>query len=434
MRNREKRTEDFERFRVLDREGDNPRRSLSAIGFSRSWNGEASLAHKGKRPSLTCPNFHYYTKAFSMSLEDNRDASLSRSSLWEQIDLSESYLVSSMFEEATSHASFVMRHLCQIRQSTSTESTDDDELQDMLEYAASVYVQAVKELGRTAEIFDEFKKSLGSVTAIPTDVIVVGACFQIAEGSLTSIRLVLEEFLSKWEYVDKESVYGCTNDNTSSAGWCGIGFLSQEEYVKIADLYAVTLLGKYLGEYELAVSWVEKAKLPEEKRQVFLRSLDHHYGKCSCSSSMGPGMPLVREGSGAPSILDVGSNMSESELSSRTVEGYPIPNWDISKTALVESRHTTQKQKDSWLRFFLFKRAARIYSNTRIVIYVPLILFVFYVLRRKGSVLKRLYNSVRGLAPAIRNGILSFLQLAFSFEVNPLAAVQSPPVPARGGR
>ncbi|XP_068643407.1 protein APEM9 isoform X3 [Aristolochia californica] len=354
------------------------------------------------------------------------DGSLSHPSLWEQIDLSESYLVGCMFEEAASLASSIMRNLCEISQTTSTESTNDSELEDMLEYAATVYVQVVKELGRTAEIFNDFRDLFGSVSAIPAEVLVVGACFQIAEGYLTNVRLVLEEFLSKWEYVDNDAVYRCTNN--SSTGWCGLGFLTEEEYAKIADLYAVTLLGKYLREFDFAVSWVEKAELPEEKRQAFLRCLDHHYGKCSCKSSIGAGTPLVMEGSDCQLIHDVASNMLDSEISTRTVEVYPTSNGDCSKTTIVESKRTTQEQKDPWF----FKRAVMNFSNTSVVLYVPLILFVFYILRRKGSVLKRFYRFVRALAPSIRNALLNFWQLAFSVQVNPLASVQSLQVPARG--
>lgn len=46
--------------------------------------------------------------------------------------------------------------------------------------------------------------------------------------------------------------------------------LETEKYLKVAEVYAVTLLGMFLRDTELAITWVEKAELPEEKRQVLL--------------------------------------------------------------------------------------------------------------------------------------------------------------------
>ncbi|GKD34261.1 protein APEM9, partial [Tanacetum coccineum] len=66
-------------------------------------------------------------------------------SIWEQIELAESYLVCSMFEQATSSSSCVLKRL---RDKESVdEVVDDTELNDMLESAGMVFVQSLKELG-----------------------------------------------------------------------------------------------------------------------------------------------------------------------------------------------------------------------------------------------------------------------------------------------
>lgn len=44
--------------------------------------------------------------------------------------------------------------------------------------------------------------------------------------------------------------------------------LNINQYLEVVEVYAVTLLGTTLNEMDLAVSWIEKAAIPEEKRQV----------------------------------------------------------------------------------------------------------------------------------------------------------------------
>lgn len=44
--------------------------------------------------------------------------------------------------------------------------------------------------------------------------------------------------------------------------------LGSDQYIEVVEVYAVTLLVTILNDLDLAVSWVEKAALPEEKRQV----------------------------------------------------------------------------------------------------------------------------------------------------------------------
>ena len=44
--------------------------------------------------------------------------------------------------------------------------------------------------------------------------------------------------------------------------------LGVNKYVEVVELYAVMLLGTVSSDVDLAISWVERAALPEKKRQV----------------------------------------------------------------------------------------------------------------------------------------------------------------------
>lgn len=44
--------------------------------------------------------------------------------------------------------------------------------------------------------------------------------------------------------------------------------LALEKYLEVTEVYVLTVLGRNSGNVNLAFSWVEKAALPEGKRQV----------------------------------------------------------------------------------------------------------------------------------------------------------------------
>jgi hypothetical protein len=96
------------------------------------------------------------------------------------------------------------------------------------------------------------------------------ACFQISVGSSFGVREFLEEFFSKWNCVDGQYyVLVGADANVHFIERCDARFiLGVDQYIKVVEVYAVTLLVTVLNDLDLAVSWVEKAALPEEKRQV----------------------------------------------------------------------------------------------------------------------------------------------------------------------
>lgn len=107
------------------------------------------------------------------------------------------------------------------------------------------------------------------------------ACFQISEGCLSGLQAVLEEFLDKWKYVNGQSYVPTNVEMQRTSEGCAVpSVLGTEKYLEVAEVYAVTLLGMFMRDTELAITWVDKAELPEEKRQVLLFSLVSFQESC----------------------------------------------------------------------------------------------------------------------------------------------------------
>nr|GMD69771.1 protein APEM9 [Ipomoea batatas] len=152
---------------------------------------------------------------------------------WEDIERSESYLVCCMYEEAASLSHSVLKRLCEINSKNNKPYYEivesGDELDDMFESAGMVYVQSLNQLGRTLEILKELKLLFGSVTAIPVQVFLTGSNLE-------------------------PSLPGMSPDKPAA-------------FLLIFKKFLRNSLARLWRNVDLAVSWVEKASLPEEKRQ-----------------------------------------------------------------------------------------------------------------------------------------------------------------------
>ncbi|RZC51220.1 hypothetical protein C5167_019641 [Papaver somniferum] len=137
-------------------------------------------------------------------------ASLTNSGIWDEIAKSESYLVGCMFEEAITLSSSLVRRP---RKADCSRTAQDTELVDMLESAGMVYVQSLKELGICI-----------LSTVIPFS------------NSGTCQRYVLD----------------------------GRYVLEIDKYLEVADVYAVTLLGKVLNDTDHTIAWWSKLSFPKE--------------------------------------------------------------------------------------------------------------------------------------------------------------------------
>lgn len=101
-------------------------------------------------------------------------------------------------------------------------------------------------------------------------VLFVRSCFQISEGSLDRVQEFLEEFLNKWSFVDERYyvLVGAETNVDYVKGCDGCFVLGVDKYLEVVEVYVMKLLIATLNNVDLAISWVEKAELPEGGRQV----------------------------------------------------------------------------------------------------------------------------------------------------------------------
>ncbi|KAI9185748.1 hypothetical protein LWI28_010321 [Acer negundo] len=329
-------------------------------------------------------------------------------SIWEKIEQSESYLVCSMYEEAASLASSIVM---QIRGNINVSS---QVLYDMMESAGMVLVQSLKELGRAANILNELKLLFDSVTDIPVQVLLTGACFQISERSYFGVREFLEEFLSKWTFVDERCyvVKGAEKHIDLTEGYDG-RVLKIDQYVEVVEVYAVTFLGTVLTDVDLAVSWIEKASIPEETRQVLLRRLHSLRSLKATSMSQSSSM-----------LPNKHTHVSERSSKGTNADYLPVGE-DVTKQA------TLNLPRQSYPSFLWSRSSTLKFGNVRMVISTGkvslgfLIFLAYYIFRRKQATLKRIATRQYFW---VKKTLVDLWQLAFSYQVNPLAAVQ--PLPA----
>ncbi|PON81320.1 3-phosphoinositide-dependent protein kinase [Trema orientale] len=354
-------------------------------------------------------------------------SSESDSKIWEQIERSESYLVCSMFEEAASSASSVLNQLRDDRQAIATR--DDIQFYDMLESTGMVLVQALNELGRVSEILNELKQSFSSVAAIPLQVLLTGACFQISQ-SPSGVRKFLEEFLSKWRLVDERYVLAGAEAGVDYVEGCGGHFcLGVDKYLDVVEVYVMKLLGATLNDIDFAISWVEKADLPEDRRQELLRRLHSLHSMKATTLSRGSAALLADNKQAHSSNL---KQQSTFEGSPKVLDdNYPLNGGKTGKQAVLKlSKRVTPCLW--WFRTINLKlgNAQVAISNGKIALGC-LILLIYWIFRRRQTTLKGI---VQRQALNIKKAMVDLWQLAFSYQVNPLAAVQSSPVPLRGGQ
>ncbi|KAL6286378.1 hypothetical protein ACE6H2_010768 [Prunus campanulata] len=326
----------------------------------------------------------------------------------EEIERSESYLLCSLYEEAASSASSILKRLS--KHSEDLEAGDPFELYDMLESAGMVLVQSFKQLGRTSEILNELKLLFASVPTIPVQLLLTGACFYISEGHSHGIQEFLEEFLSRWSFVNEQYVLVGTGENADDAEKCdGPFLLGVDKYLEVVEVYVLKLLGTNLNDVDLASSWVENAKLPEDRRQRHRRMLQYiqwSKPKLSLIESLNtfPGgtseihslHSVKATNSSQGSISSLLSNEAHSTCLKQiaVLDGYPKtkypPNGETAKKPAV---FNLSKRLDAcvwWFRTITLKfgSARVVISNGRIVLGF-LILLIYYVFRRKQATLKR---------------------------------------------
>ncbi|CAK7345797.1 unnamed protein product [Dovyalis caffra] len=359
------------------------------------------------------------------------ETDLKSSSIWQEIEQSESYLVCSMYEKAATLASSIIERIKDSNFADNNEDFDEIEVVDMLESAGMVFVQALNQLGRRSKILNELKVLFVSATAIPVQVLLTGACFQISGSSSAGVREFLEEFLSNWSLMDGKYyvLVGAEADVDVQEGCDGRYVLGVDKYMEVVEVYAVTLLGTTLKDLDSAISWVEKAALPDESRQVLLRRLHSLYSLKGNNSSQGSAV-LPENNHEARYSSSKELNGFEGSPKGLEANYQPIGENNTKQTILKLARRVDPC-------FWWFQSINLKFGNARVVITNGkillgcFILLAYYVLRRKGATLNGI---VRRQVSAAKKALLDLWQLAFSYQVNPLAAVQPLPTATRGGR
>ncbi|KVI01470.1 protein APEM9 isoform X1 [Cynara cardunculus var. scolymus] len=346
-------------------------------------------------------------------------------SIWGEVELAESYLVCSMFEEAAASASSVLKRLCDKEYTDGV--VENIELNDMLESAGMVFVQSLQELGRTLEIINELMQLYNSLTAIPVHVFLAGVCFQMQEDP-HGAQKILEEFLSKWRFVD-ERFYVLASLETNLSymeGYDNRFVLGVDTYLQVVEAYVALLTGILRGT-DLAISWVEKAALPEHTRQEYLRRLQSMYSS-NATGSQSSTSDLLRDGNVTSSVSN--KKQTPFEGSSKTPGKQPDGK-DTAKEAIL--RYSAQHVPTFWwfrtlnVKFGSIKFAI---SNGSILL-TALMLLTFYFMRRKKH---SITSILKGQVLFVKKAVLDLWQLAFSYQVNPLASIEPLQTPARVSR
>lgn len=350
---------------------------------------------------------------------------------WEQIELSERYLVCCMFQEAAALSSSIIEQLIEKNGKTNEFVEDNCELGDMLESAAMVLVQSSNELGRTSEILKQLKVLFGSVTAIPVQAFLTGVCLQIPDCPSAEVQEILEEFLRNWRYVDGKyyTVASIEGDVPYMEEFSNQISLGVDKYLEIIELYVITFLGRILGNLDLAISRVEKSDLPEEKRQDLLRRLHSMNTLKLGSSSQSSVLPLQKDEctTDSTSLIEEKSCNGSTNILEQKDQS---KGENTTKQSIMEfSRRRTPFW---WFRTITLKfGSSRLVLSNGSIFLVFLAALVYYIARRKQA---SLWSVLKRQASSMKKALVDFWQLAFSYQVNPLAAIQPLPPATRGSR
>ncbi|PIA26245.1 hypothetical protein AQUCO_09500012v1 [Aquilegia coerulea] len=305
---------------------------------------------------------------------------MAKNLIWEEIQLSESYFVSYKFDKAASISASVLDH---ILNNTEQDVDDDTQLSDMIESAAMVFVQSLKELRRTSEIRKELKRLFGSVSNIPIQVLLTGAGCYKSDGLHSDLCEFLDEFLRKWRCGDGEFCI-LVNEDQNGGLWKGRNthsVLKTDTYLAVVDFYAITLLGGLLNNIDLAIAWVDKAELPDEKQQDLLRRLRSLFALKATSSSQSEEKPRHKNGTES-TVPGKSSGASKGR--------YPLDGGDSRKQAIL---NFTEKVEPCfwWFRCINLKfGSARLaVSHGKIVLWGSFVIFICYVLQKKRATMRR---------------------------------------------
>ncbi|OEL33554.1 hypothetical protein BAE44_0005425 [Dichanthelium oligosanthes] len=280
-------------------------------------------------------------------------------------------------------------------------------------------------------MFVQLKMMFGSVASVPVKVFLTGATMQMAAGSVADLRPIFEEYLAKWRYTNDEVYVLNGRQDSSLDGFVFTSVISAEQYFEVAELYTVTFLSIVSQESETAISWAEKVELTEQGRQVLLKKLHTLQSAANKKPSTVEGVKQSAERS-----LLASTNGSTPSLHEDTPNTVPV--FDGLEKGLVKcTQPSIQRVANQFDPYFWWFHSVRlkfgkmhiVLPSGKLMLLFSLLFSTIYVLRRKTAGLKR---TVFQQASSLRRAFFDALQLAFSVQMNPLAAVQQVPQAPRG--
>ncbi|XP_010486260.1 PREDICTED: uncharacterized protein LOC104764335 isoform X2 [Camelina sativa] len=314
---------------------------------------------------------------------------------------------SKVLREANSSSSSILKTIFgNIDVLSEEEALGDHQLHDLLESVGMVLVQSLHGIGRTVEIVNELRNVFGEIAAIPVQVLLTGICLQISNGSYSGVSEILQDFFSIWVYRDNH--YILNDAGVSAKGFHGKTSMDIDEFLEVVELYTFGVLAKVSDDVGLAVSWVEKAALPEDRRHGLLRRL---HSLLSLKTTNVPDASSFEEDSKDSSSYAVVNKPKDSK------------NYDIDSGLKLTKQH---EPSPLWSSHPLsLKLGNTQFSMSKGKVAISLVgLIICYALKRKRAALIRI---IRRQMESTRKAFVDFWKLAFSYQVNPLAAIQSIP-------
>ncbi|KAJ1698209.1 hypothetical protein LUZ63_006721 [Rhynchospora breviuscula] len=378
--------------------------------------------------------------------------------IWEQIDVAERYSTTGKHEEAASLASAIIQ---KIQNSNFETPVDDMDLSDMMNSAGMLIVQSYEQLGRIRQVFVELEKLYGSIWAVPAEVFLTGANLQVKDGFKLELREILEEYLSKWEYMIDAGVYALREDKTNKLSSNTLEndhkrryFLSCEFYLEVAAIYTVKLLARSFHNIELAISWVDSADLPQDGREVrpflvfpHLRSINRNRAfVCNASGCTGSCSWLKiitkallkklqklakkqRRAAARVSTASSNEDSVETENEQSMASKGDKERKDFSRKLVQQSIQRGSDRLDTflwWFRSIKIKIGGLqfVIPSGKLMLFFSLFFWMSFLLRKRGDVFRSLAKSKIN---SLKQAAFDALRLAFSVQMNPLAAVQQVP-------
>ncbi|KAG9140858.1 hypothetical protein Leryth_010394, partial [Lithospermum erythrorhizon] len=286
-------------------------------------------------------------------------------------------------------------------------------------------VQSLNGLGRASEILDELNLLYNDVAAIPVQVLHTGACIQITEKSSSGVQEFLEDFFQKWTYV-KDGYYVRAEGGSSDMDKYKNGFQSTlkiDNYLEIVDLY-VTFLVSVKEDMDLAISWVREASLPEGKQQELLKRL-HSRNSSKVTTSSQASLPDETDSSSMQNRKEYNGSPGDSKAK------YLASSENARREAILKL--SGKKGRCFWwFRTITLRFGSNRFDISNGNMFLAcLALIIYYVMRRKQINLKRF---IEKQVLNMKRSLVDLWKLAFSYQVNPLAAVQAIPTSSQGSR